>query len=272
MRLVNRVLIITGLFFFNTLYCLGQNKEKWKEYVDETNEISIYKESDVLRFINYERKDSLKTLYITYRDSLIYYRSEFLIELSKCNNLNTVFIYNFDKKENLNELFYLIVSNIPAKKVKHLILSGDSLTNLLPIINRFKNLETLELTWNKINDLEPVLEVLVKNKSLKSLEVSYNPIRKLPEIEGLYGKLKGLGINGTELDSLPCFLIYKTRLFSIDFSYNSKIKALPKCTNELNRIIWFSVGRDFYINNCNEIKRLMETTPAHFENLGECKD
>ena len=101
-----------------------------------------------------------------------------------------------------------------AENVEYLILTGNSITDISPILN-LSSLNTLYLDYNWIKEIPDAVTGL---SALEHLDISNNEIENIPPQFFQLPSLRRLYIDGLELVSPPDFSYVKTNLERFDIS------------------------------------------------------
>ncbi|XP_026883076.2 volume-regulated anion channel subunit LRRC8D [Electrophorus electricus] len=122
-----------------------------------------------------------------------------------------------------------VISFQYLKRLTSLKLWHNKITAISPTISYVKNLESVYLSYNKLDSLCVSLFHLPK---LRYLDLSHNSISLIPDEVGLLQNLQHFAITGNKLRSLPEQLFECTKLKVLCVGHNS-IAILPDSIGEL---------------------------------------
>ncbi len=145
------------------------------------------------------------------------------------------------------------------KSIEEIILQHNKLSSLSEEFKRFKNLQSLDLSYNDKLSLREVLDVTKDIKQLHTLDLSYCHIRALPKSIGDQKNLNELYLNNNNLSSLPGAIGKIEELEILDLSHNN-LTDLPDEFGDLQSL-------EYLILSNNPLEYL----PQNIENLTDLK-
>ena len=168
-----------------------------------------------------------------------------LEDISLFNNSNLDIGGTVDKLILVENLSALNLGSIPEmdlklmaiklsklKNLKHLYLSGDSITVLPPEIAMLTSLESIVLDNNPNIDISDVMEKLSKLRFLKFISMNNCGINEVPKTITNIKTLEVLSFYGNNLDSLPDMSLLP-KINSIDIGGN-KFGFIPESITKIN--------------------------------------
>lgn len=103
------------------------------------------------------------------------------------------------------------------------------------IFNTLTNLESLELTLNKLKEIPPSI---TKLRNLTSLRMAYNALTDLPDMETMTN-LEVISMGGNPLQKMPINLLKLTGLERLDIS-KAGLRIIPSELTQLSKLLIFA--------------------------------
>lgn len=163
-------------------------------------------------------------------------------------------LFNFQSFGQENGKFSSLEEALKQKEnVIYLDLQNQNLTNIPNQITEFKNLKTLDLSFNKISKIDVntkfpnSLEILLLSnnlltefnliylENLMSLSLSNNNLKSINENIGKFSKLFQLRLDGNKLEEIPNSICNLKNLYWLHIDYN-QLKTLPKNIGKLKTL------------------------------------
>ena len=219
-----------------------------------------------------EDYDKAFTIYISQKNIDEYkLKDDYIMLFKKWNDSKFIYssiYYIYNDKTKLEYLTKLNINynNIKKLKLKNkddIIFNYEDKNNTINILNTFKNLEKLDISDNKISDIN-ILEYL-NFKELKELNLSYNEISDLRVLEkAKFEKLEKLDLSCNKLSDITQLKkVNFKELKELNLSHNKisdirklknvKLNLLEKLDLSLNKITDINILENL---NFKEIKEL----------------
>lgn len=162
-----------------------------------------------------------------------------------------------------------VYKNLELNKVKHLNLSNNYLSCIDSKITSFQNLESLDISINK---LERLPRQICELGNLKKLIAHNNPLFQLPQKLASFQMLEILDISNTELHDIPNSIQYLNNLKVLKLN-NCKISVLPKEIFYLPNINTIELNGNPLVDPPIEIAvKGIEAVKHYFEELEACTE
>ena len=140
---------------------------------------------------------------------------------------------------------YTLYGKLYSTDITELYLPYENLTYIDPNIKYFINLQTINLSCNKIKEIPKEIGYLTQ---LQTLDLFSNHIKEIPKEIRYLTKLELLSSSSNNIKEIPKEIQYLTQLQNLILSYN-QIKEIPKEIKYLTQL------QTLYLSN-NQIKEI----------------